>query len=368
MNRRIGATNGAARAAKTGMAVYFWDMKIMGGPIRWLIGALIASWFVIGTALWLLSGPSGREVVAASAGTTVVLAFGIWWLSGRVPLPSTPRPTFLGLHAFGALMFGSAMILVTYGVQAAVQDTSLREAARAANFLGAEFVFWIWLYALLVAGSYGSRYRTVLMAEREAAARAEARAAEARLETLRGQLNPHFLFNALHSVAALVRNDAARAELAIERLGDLLRFSLDEAGDSKVALASELRFTRTYLELERLGLGDRLNVEFDVDESALDANVPPFTLQVLAENAVRHGIAPLPMGGRIDITIRNKTNGVELTVMDDGSGSKANGNTTGRGLTNLKDRLVAFYGTSAKLVTGPKPDGGFMARLEIPRS
>ncbi len=149
-------------------------MTVKAGHVRWLVGASIASWFVIGTALWILSGPTSGEVVVASAAMTVVLGIAVWWLSGRVPLPATPRPAFLGLHAFGALMFGSAMIFVTYGVEAAMQGTSLGEVARAATFLGAEFVFWVWLYTLLVVGSYGSRSRTALMAEREATAQAKA--------------------------------------------------------------------------------------------------------------------------------------------------------------------------------------------------
>ncbi len=342
-------------------------MRVTARHVRWFIGASIASWFVIGTALWLLRGPTNGEAVAAAAAMTVVLGVAIWWLSGRVPLSATPRPAFLGLHAFGALMFGSAMILVTYGGEAAMQDTSLREAARAATFLGAEFVFWVWLYTLLVVGSYGSRSRAVLMAERETSARAEARAAEAQLETLRGQLNPHFLFNALHGVSALVRHDTARAELAIERLGNLLRFSLDDAAGATVTLANELHFTRTYLELERLGLGERLGIEFDIDDSALDTRVPPFSLQTLAENAVRHGIAPLPTGGRMTITIRDNTDSVELIVENAGPTSNDDGNPDGRGLTNLKDRLAALYGGAAQLEAGARTSGGFVSRVAIPK-
>ncbi len=168
-------------------------------------------------------------------------------------------------------------------------------------------------------------------------------------------------------MSALVRHDAARAELAIERLGNLLRFSLDDASGPTVALASELHFTRTYLELERLGLGERLMVAFDVDDSALDTPVPPFSLQTLAENAVRHGIVPLSTGGHIMITIRDNPDSVELIVAGDGPTPRTDGN-TGRGLVNLKDRLAASYGTAAQLKAGPRSDGGFIASVTIPKT
>lgn len=343
-------------------------MKSLPASLRSVFGMALTAWVVVGLAFSLLGGTPGLAAFGAGVAGAIILAFTAWWLSGVVPLPSRPGPTFYAIHGVAGLCSGSLMILVTYWQRSVATDQSIRAVARAADFLGAEFAFWIWLYAILIAGSYGSRFTTVVQAEREAAMRAEARAAEARLAVLKGQLNPHFLFNALHSVSALIRRDPDQAELALERLGDLLRVSLDDVADG-VTIAEELRFTRDYLELEQLGMGERLVYDIDADESALDAVVPPFALQVLAENAVRHGIAPRPRGGRISIEIREGNETIRLSVRDDGLGTSALEPPREDGaLANLKDRLAGLYGERATLNADSPETGGFVAQLDIPRT
>lgn len=202
-----------------------------------LATAVLASWLVVGTALWLLSGPSSRDAVAVSIAATVLLAVGLWRVSGTVDVPSRPSPAFLGAHALGALAFGAVMIPLTYWVESQVRGETIGTLARAATSLGAEFVFWIWVYVIIAAVAHGSRLGETLRVQRESALATKAAVAEARLAALRGQLNPHFLFNALHGLSALVRHDGAKAERALEQLGELLRFSLDEADAPLVDLS-----------------------------------------------------------------------------------------------------------------------------------
>jgi sensor histidine kinase YesM len=167
------------------------------------------------------------------------------------------------------------------------------------------------------------------------------------LVALRAQINPHFLFNALHSVGALVTSDPARADMALERLGDLLRYTLGT--EDEVLFAEEWRFTQDYLAFEQLRLGDRLRVHLTVDSSALSTMVPPLILQPLVENAVRHGIADRVEGGQIDLTARVEESCLVLCVRDDGHGGESGG-PDGIGLTSVRRRLAALYGGRATLV------------------
>src|SRR5262249_33999088 len=136
--------------------------------------------------------------------------------------------------------------------------------------------------------------------EKEAlAARAEALATAARLDAIRARLNPHFLFNALHTLSALVKFRPNLADGAIERLGDMLRYTLKEDGRELVEFSEEYEFTRQYLEFEQLRYEDRLKVEIQIDPESFNFEIPSFSIQTLAENAVRHAISIRPQGGSI---------------------------------------------------------------------
>jgi hypothetical protein len=206
--------------------------------------------------------------------------------------------------------------------------------------------------------------------EAERAARAETLRAEARLAALRAQLNPHFILNLLHSFLGLVSRDPPAAAAGIERLGDLLRHTLRvqrQDGD-QVALRDELKFVEDYLALERLRLGDRLRVHFDVDSELLAEAVPAFVLQPLVENAVRYAVAPRAEGGSVRVEARGKDGAVRLIVADDGpTGAAAAGHGTGVGLRLIRERLEALYGDAATLRAGPDPRGGFIAEVSLPR-
>jgi LytS/YehU family sensor histidine kinase len=198
------------------------------------------------------------------------------------------------------------------------------------------------------------------------AARAEALAAAARLEALRARLNPHFLFNTLHTLAAVVKFHPELAETAIERLGDMLRYTLKEDHRGLVEFAAEYEFTRQYLAFEQLRYEDRLTVNLDIDPEAFEFEVPPFAIQTLAENAVHHAIAIRPEGGSIWITCARTSGGLEVSVRDDGPGAAGESATSHQlGLRSVRERLVAAFGSPAELHIDRGRDG-FQASFFVP--
>jgi len=199
------------------------------------------------------------------------------------------------------------------------------------------------------------------------AARAEALVAAARLEAIRARLNPHFLFNALHTLAALVKFRPGMAEGAIERLGDMLRYTLKEDGRELVEFSEEYDFTRQYLAFEQLRYEDRLKVDVQIDPESFNFDIPPFSMQTLAENAVRHAISNRPEGGSLWIKCSSHDGSLTVSVRDDGPGGGAEaGQSHQFGLRSLRERLRAAYGSSADLrVHGSRE--GFEASFVVPQ-
>lgn len=221
--------------------------------------------------------------------------------------------------------------------------------------------------ALAAAGTAVRRSREAETALR-AVERAEAVRAKAELATVRSQLNPHFLFNVLHSLVGVVGRDPARAEVILEKLGDLVRDALRihaEALDQH-PLDAELALTRRYLEIERLRLGERLRVDWRDPGSTGALLVPPFALQGLVENAVRHAVSARSGGGTIAIAIEQSGGRLAITVDDDGDGRDVGTNGTRLGHELLRERLRLLHGAAARFEAGARTDGGFRARVELP--
>ena len=200
------------------------------------------------------------------------------------------------------------------------------------------------------------------------AAHAEALASAARLDAIRARLNPHFLFNALHTLAALVKFRPAMAEAAIERLGDMLRYTLKEDGRELVEFSEEYEFTRQYIAFEQLRYEDRLKVDLEVDPESFNFDIPPFSMQTLAENAVHHAISVRPEGGSIWIKCFCHDGQLSLSVRDDGPGSGSDsGQSHQSGLRSLRERLRAAYGPTSDLHVRSGPEG-FEASFVVPPS
>jgi LytS/YehU family sensor histidine kinase len=204
------------------------------------------------------------------------------------------------------------------------------------------------------------------------ASQLEARLAEARLNALKMQLHPHFLFNALHSISTLMHRDVDAADRMLARLSDLLRLTLENAGTQEVRLKEEIDFLEQYLEIERTRFGDRLTVDLDVDPETLDAWIPNLMLQPLVENAIRHGVAPRAEAGWIGIRTALQDGELRVTIEDDGPGLRAEGGPgraraeSGVGLANCRARLGQLYGDRGRLELRQAPAGGLLVSLRIP--
>jgi sensor histidine kinase YesM len=208
-----------------------------------------------------------------------------------------------------------------------------------------------------------NRYR-----ERERRAlQLETQLTRAQLEALKNQLHPHFLFNTLNTISALLHRDVEAADRVVSRLGDLLRLSLQE-GEQEVTLAQELAFLQHYIDIQHTRFQDRLTVEQRVEPGLLDALVPSLILQPLVENAVRHAIEPRSTPGRIAISARRSNGRITLEVADNGPGMMPGtpGGCAGIGLANTRARLEQLYGAEHRFTLANRDEGGVLVRLEFP--
>jgi hypothetical protein len=224
-------------------------------------------------------------------------------------------------------------------------------------------------YAATVTALQAIGFRRTLQERELRASQLEAQLAEARLAALKAQLQPHFLFNTLNSIAALVHADPEAAERMIVLLSDLLRTTLASTGEQEIPLRRELEVLERYLEIERMRFPDRLGVLVEPGEGTLDALVPNLILQPLVENAIRHGIAPRLAPGTVTVRSRRAGEALEVEVADDGVGLGASRDADGRpavGLANTRERLRQLYGDAAALDLAANPGGGLAARLRLP--
>ena len=349
-------------------------------PRWWVILVAWTAWGLLWSAEVTVSSRLGGKPIPFDVALRIqmplalawaLLTPGIIWLGRRVP-PFGNRRWPLGvavnLVSSMAVVFGLGVFYIvnTRAVQGVSPDAQplLLAALRS-------FVFWFssdgLLYWAILAIDYGVRdYRE----SRERALRAsqlETQLSEARLHALTMQLQPHFLFNALHTIGQLVRTgQPARAVQVVAGLGELLRRVLDGAATQEVPLKQELDFVRSYLDIEQIRFRDRLKVVLDPDPEALDATVPYFILQPLVENAIKHGIASRATVGRVLIGARRIDGTLHLTVRDDGSGLAEPAGARGVGLANTSARLRQLYGDQASFEVVNMADGGVIARVVLP--
>ena len=227
-------------------------------------------------------------------------------------------------------------------------------------------LYWFWFYFSVTAAYLALAYSIRVQEQERHAAALAVKAQEAQVRALRYQINPHFLFNTLNAIAALVRDAPAKAEEMLVRLSDFFRRSLALNPMEDVTLAEEADLQRLYLEIERTRFPDRLRLDVALDDGSAEARVPPLLLQPLVENAVKHGVARSE--GPTCIRIRARLDGpvLEIVVEND---SKAGGGGAGGekvGLRNVAERLRSRFGHGASLSAGEIPEGGFRNTLRIP--
>jgi hypothetical protein len=351
------------------------------GPRQWLrmwgLSALV--WL----GLWLVHNASlaGAEAAAKVSWITrlvhlgdysvsATLALPFLFLAWRMPLDADRwRRSLVGL--VGLLMAFSALdVGICLGVRALLGQWHDAFRPYRMSFVA------IWALNTVVYGAVASvgwaiQYQREARFRERRASQLETRLAEARLDSLRTQLQPHFLFNALNAVSALVRSDPAGAERMIARLSDLLRCSLAEGGTQEVSLKQELEITERYVEIERVRFADRLTVVRNVAPDTLDAHVPSLVLQPLVENAIRHGIAYRSGPGQVEIASAREGDSLVLAVRDDGRGftgesTQGAGRGAGVGLTNTRARLEQLYGSRGSLTIARRAEGGAEVTLRIP--
>ncbi len=317
-------------------------------------------WFLIGMSAPGASVGRAASDATVAIGTAALLGVGVWWATGVYVWPERMQFTFFGTQLLAGSLFALVWMVPSIAADALRRHVGLLQVAQPPRLL-ASFAIGLWIYGLVTGVAYAVRTRGRLRDQ-------ERLAAEARLAALRNQLNPHFLFNALHSLSVLVRRDQSAAQVAIEQLGDLLRYALSETGTDEVYLSEEWRFTKAYLDLEQIRFGARLTVDDQIAPDTLSCLVPSFTLQILVENAVRHGIGPLAAGGVVRIRTFLSDGCVTLEVSDTGAGGDArepSSGQTGRGLRLLRERLAGLYGEKGTLVTRTAPHAGFTATVYV---
>lgn len=223
-------------------------------------------------------------------------------------------------------------------------------------------------YGLLVAAVHVWRGWRNAEERRLREARLEGRLTEARLEALQAQLQPHFLFNTLNTISAVMYRDPGAADRLVSRLSDLLRASLAHR-QAEVTVAEELDLLERYLEIVRARYGPRLSVEALVEPGIGDARIPPLLLQPLVENAIRHTVGERPGPGRVDVAVRREGERLVCTVADDGPGLAGDPDQAlgkGVGLVNTRDRLRWLHGDAASLRLSNGSGGGLTVRIEVP--
>lgn len=222
------------------------------------------------------------------------------------------------------------------------------------------------LFAAVLAAGLARRYLLQREAQQARAAAIEVQLAEARLHALQMQLNPHFLFNTLNTIAALVESDPAATRTVVARLSELLRRTLDVAQQPEVRLADELAFIRSYLEIMRHRFGDRLTTSFAIEDGLDDARVPAFVLQPLVENAIEHGIGRIRGVGALELRVARCGDQLRITVRDNGPGIGDPTARDGIGLSNTAARLAQLYPGRSALRLADDGGRGAVAVVELP--
>ena len=221
-------------------------------------------------------------------------------------------------------------------------------------------------YWIVLAALRGLESRRRLRDEQLRSALLESQLAQAQLQALRMQLQPHFLFNTLNAISALALADPLQARLMIARLSDFLRLTLEERHAPQVPLARELEFLRCYLDIQQVRFQDRLGTRLDVAEDTLRAAVPNLILQPLVENALRHGLLPKAEPGHLRVAGHRDGSELVLCVDDDGLGLPPDGASEGIGLTNTRARLAMLFGTDARMELLRRDGGGTRVELRLP--
>ncbi len=366
------ATTGLAGAPASGA------IPLLPGrqPIAWI--AVVSGWTLVGLGYFasLVSEVPAPGALPVSWSSLLVLALGTAWIwAGLTPLVLrfSRHASFVpGRRAHGILIYVAAGTF--FFLASGVLEWFLGLATGTATVAQ----FWSTLltecletrllaFLAILALGWSARYFALYRTRHLHASDLETRLAKTHLQVLKMQLQPHFLFNTLNTIAELVHTDPEAADQMITRLGRLLRLSLDHASHQVVPLRQEADFLRVYVEIEQVRFLERLQVVWDLAPETLDAAVPTLLWQPVLENAIRHGVTPLAGRGRIVITSRREEEDLVLEIRDNGQGLPPGGvPREGVGLRNVRERLDQLYGAKARFTLTPALGGGAVAVLRLP--
>ena len=331
-----------------GTQLYLTYLKL-GNPVSWrfALGRALGDWYVV-----------------------AVLSLPALWLARRFRIEGQQWHWRVVLHVAGSGLFSVAWMLL----RAALEAVQTQPGQAPMNFLWSlqhalveRFFFNVLIYWAMVSVSHAFHFYRRSTERELRTVELEKSLAEARWQALQMQLNPHFLFNTLHAIGALMHKDVKTAERMLVRLSDLLRTVLDRAGTQEVPLRREVAFLRSYLEIEQTRFGDRLQVRLELPENTLDALVPNLLLQPLVENSLKHGLGPRARPGWVEVGARREGARLRLWVRDNGAGHPGAGPCKdGVGLSNTRARLSQLYPGAHQFEAAALEPEGFLARVEIP--
>jgi LytS/YehU family sensor histidine kinase len=289
-----------------------------------------------------------------------------WPLSGsqllrRVPIHLVGSMCLTAIYVY---VFAAMRTLLGLGRWGTLLNAEVLMSALRGMFLWSWLVYWL-ILGVWQAHHYSQRY----LASELRMARLERQSADARLNALRMQLDPHFLFNALNTISSQVERDPALARDMIEHLGDLFRSSLESRDRQRVPLSEEVAFLDHYLAIQRIRFGERLKIEMHIATETRFALVPTLLIQPLVENAIRHGLSGRASGGTVIISADRRDHQLHVRIADDGAGlpegwSLERG--AGFGLSITRERIAGLYPGSAALSVGRRPEGGVEAHVSLP--
>lgn len=366
---------------------------------RWVEGVVIVIFWTTLAGLEVAQNAfdprgGGRGGIRPGEPLYIFLEYALWivatplifWLARHFSFErgSWLQPLFL--HGSAAVAISAVVDLTHHMFWNALVIGEPRPVTLPAVLGGFHFLPELLLYLIVLAAGFArdyflryrervdeaARLRAEAAEQRAHAVGLQAQLAESRLQALRTQLNPHFLFNTLNFISSYLERDPRGVRRMIARLSELLRYTLDKTSEREVPLRQELSFIDGYLEIQRIRFGDRLVVHRDVDPDVLEALVPTLILQPLVENAVKHGIAHREEGGRIELCAWREDERLHLSVRDDGPGlpsSSENGADAaapGFGLRNTRERLEALYGAAQRFTLESAGGAGAVAHLAFP--
>lgn len=367
--------------------------RIVGGEETqrgWFARTLTRSWLFRAAMVVIVSSAIGFLFALPewNMGMGWKQPLALWWAWGlltplilvadrRLPYTGRQLGRRVAAHGVASLIFTTVSIFLFLALRIAIEDPTLPGGGHwglfwsswmlknAGWFIWSCLIYWMITGALLAYRYYERFMSTELQLERM-----EKSYSHARLNALRMQLDPHFLFNALNTISSHVERDPKLTRLMIEHLGDLLRMSLESKDRLEVPLAEELAFLDHYLAIQRIRFGRRLRVEIQIAPEVRYASVPSLFLQPLVENAIRHGISHRASGGTVTVEAKPVSENLVIRVSDDGAGLPQGWTmekSTGLGLSVTRERIAGLYpNEEARFSIGPRQDGGTVVEIVLP--